>query len=274
MKIEISRFFRDLYKTYKINKFYLLDVNEIHLEKEVSTLFLSFISLTNEGLYQRFNSKDFYSKSSKIKIITQSICKLMAYIDLYPNRRIELLNLFKQLKENSINLEQPLNIILDIILAKKLIEKEIFIEIRNLIAQNWLDRNLIGSEALKNFKRKDLNYLNYSLEEYQTYLNNCFNVLVRDTKRFISRYPIEYKENPNLDLEIMVSLRDSIYNDIKFHTPSDMDEISSNKDGFNIFELFGRKENKKEITLRGWFQNKPNFCKINVLSYKAFKQTK
>ena len=277
-KYNIQSFFRNLYKTVKLNKFYSLDLKEIDPMEELNLIIMNFISLSNEGEYQRFNSYDFYSKSSKIKVIVNSILKLQAYRDQYPNDRSFIQHLIEKIIKSFKNLEYPLNRIFEIIDLRYLSEKEIFIEIRNLIVSEWVKRNRDNPEALiHKTNLKEFNYLNYTLEEYQIYLNNCFNLLIRDTKRFISRYPLEYKKNPELDLEILNSLRDSIYNDIKLTTPNDNPStITSNisKD-FNIFKLIDTMEpnSKEKLVLRGWFKNKPNNCIIDVLKYQAYRKS-
>ena len=43
------------------------NVKDISIEKDVNTLFTYLIPLLNDGTYQRFNSHDYYVKSSNIK---------------------------------------------------------------------------------------------------------------------------------------------------------------------------------------------------------------
>lgn len=173
-------------------------------------------------------------------------------------------------------MEKPLNIILNIIEFKVIRDKELFFEVRNLIVSEWIERNKNNPNSLiHKTKLKDLNYLNYSLEEYQNYLNNCYNYLIRDTKKFINKYPEEFKINQNLDLELLLSLRDSIYNDINFLTPEDFRlTYQSNKNNdLNIFKLIDNPENTDtKIILRGWFKDKPDNCKIDTIAYKAYKK--
>jgi hypothetical protein len=269
-------FFRNLYKVIKWNRFYNYNLRDIDLKEEINIIILNFISLSNDGQYQRFNSYDFYSKSSKIKLICSSIAKLQAYRDQFPNERKQIQTLLKYIGTYFNNLEKPLDKIFEIIDKRTCVDKVLFIEIRNLIVSEWVSRNILDEKSC-GFKLKDLNYLNYTIDEYQVYLHNCFNLLIRDTKKFISRYPLEYKINPDIDLEIMMSLKDSIYNDIKIITPNDNPENNSMKD-FNIFEIISKIENPGEETepkliLRGWFKNKPNNCKIDIIKYKAYKKS-
>ena len=55
-KDNIQSFFRNLYKTVKLNKFYSIDLKEIDPMEELNLIIMNFISLSNEGEYQRFNS--------------------------------------------------------------------------------------------------------------------------------------------------------------------------------------------------------------------------
>ena len=271
-------FFRNLYKVVKLNRFFNYDLHDINLEDELNIIILNFISLSNEGEYQRFNSYDFYSKSSKIKIICNTISKLQAYRDQFPNERRKIQNLLKLVTTHFNNLQRPLDKIFEIIDRRTCTDKVLFIEIRNLIVSEWINRNVIDEKS-GYFKLKDLNYLNYTVDEYRNYLHNCFNFLIRDTKKFISRYPLEYSKNPDIDLELMMSLKDSIYNDIKIITPYDVPTgIYKNMEDFNIFQIISKIENsgyeiKPKLILRGWFRNKPNDCKIDVIKYKAYKKS-
>lgn len=272
---KLTGFFRNLYKTIKLNKFYHVDVQLMDVKEELNLIVLNFISLTNEGEYQRFNSYDFYAKSSKIKIICNSISKLQAYRDQFPNERTTIRNLINSVTKMFHNLEDPLEAIFKMIELRTSNEKEIFIEVRNLIASEWIKRNKNNPNSIiHKTLLKDLNYLNYTLDEYKEYLNNCLNLLIRDTQKFISRYPLEYKINQELDIEIIMSLRDSIYNDVRFVSPYDVPSVYNPKisDDFNIFKIV-EPSTKRELILRGWFKDKPNNCKIQMLKYKAYKKS-
>lgn len=276
LKNTTQKFFRNLYKVIKLNSFYNIDLKDLDLEKEINIIITNFILLSNDGKYNRFNSKDFYSKSSKIKLISNSISKLQAYRNQFPTEGKKIKYLLELVNAYFKNLTGAINEIFDIIELRNLREKELFFAIRNLIVQEWINRNIYDPESI--ISKKDLNYLNYTLEEYQNYLNNCFNLLIRDTKKFITRYPIEYKNNPDLDIEILISLKDSIYNDIKFIIPTDIQN-----DNFNIFEIIKNFEANKDINdiqnpsdkiiLRGWFKDLPNNCKIDSLKYKNYRKT-
>lgn len=276
LKNTTQKFFRNFYKTIRLNSYYNIDLNEMDLEEELNNIILNFILLSNEGEYRRFNSYDFYSKSSKIKSICNSISKVQAYRDQFPNKLKRIKELCNLVSKHFSFMEKPLDIILNIIEFKVIRDKELFFEVRNLIVSEWIERNKNNPNSLiHKTKLKDLNYLNYSLEEYQNYLNNCYNYLIRDTKKFINKYPEEFKINQNLDLELLLSLRDSIYNDINFLTPEDFRlTYQSNKNNdLNIFKLINNPENAdNKIILRGWFKDKPDNCKIDTIAYKAYKK--
>ena len=66
-------------------------------------------------------------------------------------------------------------------------QKSLFIEIRNFIADEWIYRNIKGPGT--KVKKKDLNYLKYTLEEYQR-----FKVALEQWVNFYKNARIIYSE--------------------------------------------------------------------------------
>lgn len=237
---------------------------EINFKQNINILFNNLIELINDGEYKRFNVIDFYNKSFKINNVIDSIIELK----LYHNRNIMGLSniylIFSNIKNSYPFLDNSIKKLSELIANDKIQSKEmIFIEIRNLIASEWKYRNILNNPNLK-----DLNYLKYNIEEYHEYLHNCLNFLIRDTKKFISRYPLEYKNNPDLDIEIILALRNSIFNDI---IPRRGDDKII--DFYNICEDLN-KSIPKTIIVRGWYKDKLKTNFIKPLKYKEYRRSK
>lgn len=262
---------RGIIKFYKINKFIEFDVYDADIKNEINIVFNNLIHLINDGHYRRFNSFDYYSKSSKINLIINSLNKIRTYYDLYPNERIRIDNLINVIFKQFKSLESSCNFISEIINEPLHTDRTLFIRIRNFIATEWVLRNIKNNPNASDIKLKDLNYLNYNIEQYQEYLHNCLNFLIRDTKKFISRYPEEYKQNPDLDVEILMSLRNSVYNDLKFITPDKIENFEI----LNLVDLDKTIEKEpNHIKIRGWFKDKPKANYFDQIKYKAYRRSK
>ena len=263
-----------MYKTIKFNGFI---EDKMHFEpiEELNIILTNMIPLINDGQYKRFNSFDFYNKSSKFKIIIKALTKVSMYYYLYPNERNRIISQLETIKIMHKSLGDIVEFILKLISKSyNFNDKQYFIEIRNFVAKEWIKRNIMENPNYENLKLKDLNYLNYNMEQYQEYLHNCLNFLIRDTKKFIARYPNEYKLNSDLDLEIIMSLKDSVYNDLKFATPDDVPNFQtvnffSNEALLDFAGNYGSV--KKPLILKGWFKEKPKSRNIDTLVYKRYK---
>ena len=261
---------RSLIKTINLNLYYSRqreDVIEVNLKEKLNTIYINLISLVNEGSYSRFNSFDYLTKSSKIVLIINSLERLEKYYYLKPNERSKTRAIINNISSNYPSLERISYFILQVLSKGQLNDKALFILIRNFIASEWIYRNIKGPKT--KIKLKDLNYLNYTIEEYQEYLHNCLNMLIRDTKRFISRYPEEYKLNPDIDLELLMSLRHTVYNDFKFSVPDHI--INNDINGIDLFDII--EKDTEIITIKGWFRDKPKSDYINAVKYKAYRKS-
>lgn len=252
------------------------------LRDKVNDVYNLIIPLVNAGEYNRFNSLDYFEKSSNLNTLVLAIEQLRNHYYLNPNSRDQLRRLFNIIDVNYPSLERTSKFLIKLVCGgissnNRLIDesqKSLFIEIRNFIADEWIYRNIKGPGT--KVKKKDLNYLKYTLEEYQRFLENNLNLLIRDTKRFISRYPEEYSKNPDIDVEILKSLRWSVYNDIKFYGKNfvKINEIPK----YDLFESLLESNNTelvgKPIKVKGWFKKKPNFVNNYIIStrYKAYKR--
>lgn len=241
------------------------------LKDKLNEFFSLMIPLINEGSYNRFNSLDYLSKSSKIHQVIGIIEQLRGFYDLTPNERNQFKKLINTVSNNFPSLERTVKFLDKMVTGRCLSDKAVFILVRNFIASEWIHRNIKGPDT--KIKTKDLNYLNYTIEEYQVYLHNCLNFLIRDTKKFISRYPEEYKRNPDLDVEILQSLKWSVYNDFKFSVPGS-NKVLDQVDSFNGLDLFNLIEKEaKPIKIKGWYKEKPKSDYIDSGVYKAYRST-
>ena len=249
-----------------------LNDNREGIRTNINIIFNNLIDLINDGEYKRFNVSDFYNKSTKIHFIIDAIMDIKNKIE-YTKSKTNILsmdetNIFLSLVHIRMAfpyLFESIKTISKIIDSDKVRSREeIFIEIRNLIAKEWKQRNILNNPNLK-----DLNYLKYSVDEYHEYLHNCLNMLMRDTKRFISRYPLEYKNNPDIDVELMIALRNSIFNNIPTSDePIDfyyLATIANNKNNDLV-------EKMQKPILRGWFKDEPKSNYISVLRYREYKR--
>ena len=266
-------------KSGKIFDNNIFEINKTEFENNINILFNNLIELINEGEYKRFNVSDFYNKSSKITLI----CDAIMVIKNYNNQNlmgitnshlllINIMNAFPFLTDPILKLDY-------IISNEKIQNKEmVFIEVRNLIAKEWLKRNVLTNPNLK-----DLNYLKYTIEEYHEYLHNCLNMLIRDTKRFISRYPLEYKTNPDLDVELLLSLRNSIFNDIRvpnYNYDNNIDfiglsKIVTIKETSHVIKSVQDRINKEleMVVVRGWYRDQPKSNYITATKYREYRRS-
>lgn len=267
---KIMMFIKGYPKFRYISKNLNNNVKDISIEKDVNTLFTYLIPLLNDGTYQRFNSHDYYVKSSNIK----EVCNILnKYSSHYLGKKeysvvyilfISHLNIvakaFPALKNVVGKIEKD-------ILHCNLNSRQTFVKIRNIICEEWISRNFFENGDLR---FKDLDYLGYSIEEYHNYLHNCLNLLIRDVDRFEKRYP---KENiDNLDVDLMLALNNTIYNNIQINVIPGIDILSlalalNNKDETN------QAKEIEPIVLRGWRKEKPKTKYINFIQYKNYRRS-
>lgn len=264
---KITLFIKGYPKFRYISKNLKNNVKDISIEKDVNTLFTYLIPLLNDGTYQRFNSHDYYVKSSNIKEVCNILNKYsshylgkkeysvvyMVFID-YLN---SIANAFPDLKNVVEKIEKD-------ILHCSLNSRQTFVKIRNIICEEWISRNFFENGELR---FKDLDYLGYTVEEYHEYLHNCLNLLIRDIERFEKRYP---KENTdNLDVDLMLALNNTIYNNIQINVVPGIDILS-------LALALNNKDEAKEtnpIILRGWRKEKPKTNYINFIQYKNYRRS-
>ena len=267
---KIMMFIKGYPKFRYISKNLNNNVKDISIEKDVNTLFTYLIPLLNDGTYQRFNSHDYYVKSSNIK----EVCNILnKYSSHYLGKKeysvvyilfISHLNIiakaFPALKNVVEKIEKD-------ILHCNLNSRQTFVKIRNIICEEWISRNFFENGDLR---FKDLNYLGYTVDEYHNYLHNCLNLLIRDVDRFEKRYP---KENiDNLDVDLMLALNNTIYNNIQINVIPGIDILSlalalNNKDETN------QAKEIEPIVLRGWRKEKPKTKYINFIQYKNYRRS-
>ena len=267
---KIMMFIKGYPKFRYISKNLKNNVKDISIEKDVNTLFTHLIPLLNDGTYQRFNSHDYYVKSSNIKEVCNILNKYsshylgkkeysVVYV-LFISHLNSIANAFPTLKNVVEKIEKD-------ILHCNLNSRQTFVKIRNIICDEWISRNFFENGDLR---FKDLDYLGYTVEEYHNYLHNCLNLLIRDVERFEKRYP---KENTdNLDVDLMLALNNTIYNNIQINVVPGIDILSlalalNNKD-----EAKNTKENNP-IILRGWRKEKPKTKYINFIQYKNYRRS-
>lgn len=267
---KITMFIKGYPKFRYISKNLKNNVKDISIEKDVNALFTHLIPLLNVGTYQRFNSYDYYEKSSNIKEVCNILNKYsshylgkkeysVVYI-LFISHLNSIAKAFPALKNVVEKIEKD-------ILHCNLNSRQTFVKIRNIICEEWISRNFFENGELR---FKDLDYLGYTVEEYHEYLHNCLNLLIRDIERFQKRYP---KENTdNLDVDLMLALNNTIYNNIQINVVPGIDILSlalalNNKD-----EAKNTKENNP-IILRGWRKEKPKTDYINFIEYKNYRRS-
>ena len=243
------------------------NVKDISIEKDVNNLFTYLIPLLNEGKYQRFNSYDYYEKSSNIKEVCNILNKYSSHYLGKKEYSIVYIVFISHL--NSIAKAFPVlkNVVEKIekdILNCNLNSRQTFVAVRNIICEEWIDRNFFERGDLR---FKDLNYLSYSMEEYHTYLHNCLNLLIRDTKRFIERYPREDYEN--LDVDLMIALNNTVYKNIDIKPVPGIDIIALS----NTLNYKGSEQKFQPVILRGWRKEKPKTEYINFIQYKNYRRS-
>lgn len=264
---KITMFIKGYPKFRYISKNLKSNVKDISIEKDVNALFTHLIPLLNAGTYQRFNSYDYYEKSSNIK----EVCNILnKYSSHYLGKKdysvvyIVFISHLNSVAKAYPELSSVVRKIEEDILHCNLNPRQTFVKIRNIICEEWINRNFYENGELR---FKDLNYLGYSVEEYHNYLHNCLNLLIRDVERFQKRYPRENIEN--LDVDLMIALNNTIYKNIEIKkTP-----------GINILCLASALNNKDEsknskpIILRGWRKEKPKTEYINFIQYKNYRRS-
>lgn len=262
-----SKFFKGFPKNRYISKNLKNNANNMSVEKDVNDLFTFLIPLLNGGRYQRFNSYDYYVKSSNIK----EVCNILnKYSSHYLGKKdysvvyIVFISHLNSVAKAYPELSSAVRKIEEDILHCNLNPRQTFVKIRNIICEEWINRNFYENGELR---FKDLNYLGYSVEEYHNYLHNCLNLLIRDVERFQKRYPRE--DIDNLDVDLMIALNNTIYKNIEIKkTP-----------GINILCLASALNNKDEsknpkpIILRGWRKEKPKTEYINFIQYKNYRRS-
>lgn len=267
---KILMFIKGYPKFRYISKNLKNNVKDISIEKDVNTLFTHLIPLLNDGTYQRFNSHDYYVKSSNIKEVCNILNKYsshylgkreysVVYI-LFISHLNSIAKAFPALKNVVEKIEKD-------ILHCNLNSRQTFVKIRNIICEEWISRNFFENGDLR---FKDLDYLEYTVEEYHNYLHNCLNLLIRDVERFEKRYP---KENiDNLDVDLMLALNNTIYNNIQINVIPGIDILSLALALNNKNEAKNTKENNP-IILRGWRKEKPKTDYINFIQYKNYRRS-
>ena len=243
------------------------NVKDISIEKDINTLFTYLIPLLNEGRYQRFNSYDYYVKSSNIK----EVCNILnKYSSHYLGKKeysivyIMFISYLHTIIEAFPDLRNAVTKIEKDILTCNLNSRQTFVVVRNIICEEWIDRNFFEQG---NLRFKDLNYLNYSIEEYHAYLHNCLNLLIRDTERFIERYPRESIEN--LDIDLMIALNNTVYKNIDINPVPGIDIIALS----NSLNYKGTEQKFQPVILRGWRKEKPKTEYINFIQYKNYRRS-
>lgn len=267
---KIMMFIKGYPKFRYISKNLKNNVKDISIEKDVNTLFTHLIPLLNDGTYQRFNSYDYYEKSSNIKEVCNILNKYSSHYLGKKEYSVVYILFISHLNSIAKSFPALKNVVEKIekdILHCNLNSRQTFVKIRNIICEEWISRNFFENGELR---FKDLNYLGYTVEEYHEYLHNCLNLLIRDVERFQKRYP---KENTdNLDVDLMLALNNTIYNNIQINVVPGIDILSlalalNNKD-----EVKNTKENNP-IILRGWRKEKPKTDYINFIQYKNYRRS-
>ena len=267
---KITMFIKGYPKFRYISKNLKNNVKDISIEKDVNTLFTHLIPLLNDGTYQRFNSYDYYEKSSNIKEVCNILNKYSSHYLGKKEYSVVYILFISHLNSIAKSFPALKNVVEKIekdILHCNLNSRQTFVKIRNIICEEWISRNFFENGELR---FKDLNYLGYTVEEYHEYLHNCLNLLIRDVERFQKRYP---KENTdNLDVDLMLALNNTIYNNIQINVVPGIDILSlalalNNKD-----EVKNTKENNP-IILRGWRKEKPKTDYINFIQYKNYRRS-
>lgn len=264
---KITMFIKGYPKFRYISKNLKNNVKDISIEKDVNALFTHLIPLLNAGTYQRFNSYDYYEKSSNIKEVCNILNKYSSHYLGKKEYSIVYIVFISHL--NSIAKAFPVlkNVVEKIekdILHCSLNSRQTFVKIRNIICEEWISRNFFENGELR---FKDLDYLSYSMEEYHIYLHNCLNLLIRDTERFIERYPREDYEN--LDVDLMIALNNTVYKNIDIKPVPGIDIIALS----NTLNYKGSEQKFQPVILRGWRKEKPKTDYINFMQYKNYRRS-
>ena len=262
---KISRFLKGYSKKRYISKNLKDNVKDISIEKDVNTLFTYLIPLLNEGSYNRFNSYDYYVKSSNIK----EVCNILnKYSGHYIGKKeysvvyIVFIGYLHSIAEAFPELKRVVSKIEKDIIRGNLNSRQTFVKIRNIIGEEWISRNFFEDGDLR---FKDLDYLGYTVDEYHNYLHNCLNLLIRDVNKFQKRYP---KENvDNLDIDLMIALNNTIYKNIEINQVPGIDIIAL------ASSIHHQIKETKPIILRGWRKEKPKTDYINFIQYKNYRRS-
>lgn len=262
---------RDKIKGYSKNRYISNNlknnVKDLSVEKDVNTLFTHLIPLLNDGRYQRFNSYDYYSKSSNIKEVCNILNKYSGHYLGKKEYSLTYIVFIHHLNSIAIafpNLKGTISKIEKDILHCNLNARQTFVTVRNIICEEWIARNFFEREDLR---FKDLDYLGYSVEEYHNYLHNCLNLLIRDVDKFQKRYPKENSDD--LDIDLMIALNATIYKNIEINQVPGIDIISL----ANSLNQKDEAKITKPIILRGWRKEKPKTEYINFLQYKNYRRS-
>lgn len=232
---------------------------------EVNSLFEVLTDLLNSPEFNRFDVYDYYTKKTRIHTAVSLINSLMIRYKANELDRSIITESLLEIKENNKyydNIIQALNECI----SKTLNNQKIFIVLRNTIAQEWINRNIMES----NFKPKDLNVLNYTFEDYLKHLENCKHMIVYDVEKFINRYGRGHSKYIEVETDIRKSINELVYKIVSFK------KIDVK---VNDLLVYSKKPKKycKNITLRGWFKADASLEKIKtfkLLNYTAYSKSK
>ncbi len=231
---------------------------------EVNSLFDVLTDLLNSPEFNRFDVYDYYTKKTRIHTAIALINSLMIR---YKSNELDKNIIVESLLEIKQNNKYYDNIILALneCISKTLNNQKIFIVLRNTIAQEWINRNIMES----NFKPKDLNVLDYTFEDYVKHLENCKHMIVYDVEKFINRYGRGHSKYIEVETDIRKSINALVYKKVSF------DKIDT---AVNELLIFSKKPKKYcGITLRGWFKADASFEEIKtfkLLKYTAYSKSK
>jgi hypothetical protein len=217
-------------------------------------------------------------------IISISSIKTSYKTDL--SKKAFIINYLEQIRLNNINNDKILKVVIKILneTGKNGYSKNsnIFIEIRNIIAEEWLRRNIHESKFLNsNFTKTDLNILNYNFEQYRNHLNYARNALVKDIEKFTNRYAPDHSRYIEVDLEILRSILDCSIYETKILELDETIEKFKKLPNLNIKNHTHINHiNIKKIIFRGWFKELEVDKAIifpkdffETLPYVAYKRT-
>lgn len=291
-----------MYKYYKHYKHYLYWVffkikntlygNKLNRENieyyrdeidNISIIIKNLNVLLNAPEFKRFDFHDYYSKRSLIWNVIFSLGVIRTSYKTDLNKKAFIINYLEQIRFNNINNDKILTVINKILNESDrncyLKNNGIFLEIRNVLAEEWLRRNIQESKFLNsNFTKKDLNILTYNFEQYVNHLNYARVALVKDIEKFTNRYLPDHSKYIEVDLEILKSIMDCSTYETKI---LELDEMITKFKAIPIPNLKNHTHiNIKKIILRGWFKELEVDKTIvfpkeffETLPYVAYKRT-